>query len=335
MPETKMTNFDTIRSTEKQVVILGFGAVGKLLGSQLNNQGWTVSAIERDSFKDSQINCRRHRITVKHTQQDNDSQYETHVRTITKNEPITQLIVTTKSYNTLDAIKDITPFIGPHTTICIIQNGLGALDEIDQWLNHINLEAKLCHGITTHGIKPSGSHTITHTGHGETIIPSLGLPYPYEVMKTDPNIVEKIWLKLIVNSAINPLTAIYNIANGELLSPQFKNEFLKLAEESALIAFKYTQQLTGESQNPSQSLKAYIETAIDQCCQVAKSTALNSSSMREDILHGRPTEIDYINGFLVKQAQKYAIEVPLNAKMLDQIRLLSQSKAASHNEKDT
>ena len=114
------------------------------------------------------------------------------------------------------------------------------------------------------------------------------------------NIYDSIWTKLIINAAINPLTAITRLKNGELLEHDETRQLLSMtAEEAADVA---------RSAQPSLSVgdaTSVVET-------VCRATAFNISSMLQDVLRERRTEIDAINGAIVDRAKKMGIESPIN-----------------------
>ena len=109
-----------------------------------------------------------------------------------------------------------------------------------------------------------------------------------------------VWSKLIINAAINPLTALLKVANGELLErPAARGLMRALAEEAALVAIAEKVNL------PFRDPAAAVE-------EVARRTAANHSSMWQDIQRGAPTEIDAICGAVVHAGQRHHIPTPIN-----------------------
>jgi 2-dehydropantoate 2-reductase len=112
-----------------------------------------------------------------------------------------------------------------------------------------------------------------------------------------------LWGKLVVNSAINPLTALLDVTNGELLANEPARQLLgAVARETAGAAAALGIEL------PYPDPVAMVES-------VARLTAANSSSMRQDLRRGAPTEIDAINGAIYRQAagEKAGSEPPAAA----------------------
>jgi len=109
-----------------------------------------------------------------------------------------------------------------------------------------------------------------------------------------------IWGKLVVNAAINPLTALLRVKNGDLLERSSARELMKvLAVETAIVA-------------RAEMIDLPFNDPVSTAEEVARKTAANTSSMLQDVLRGAPTEIDAICGAVVKTAGKHGIETPAN-----------------------
>jgi len=110
----------------------------------------------------------------------------------------------------------------------------------------------------------------------------------------------RLWGKAIANSAINPLTALWRVANGELLSSQDRRTMMAhLAREALLVA-----QASGR-EPPFEDAVAYVEA-------VCRATAANRSSMLQDVERGHPTEIESINGIVVSEGLRLGVPTPFN-----------------------
>jgi len=121
-----------------------------------------------------------------------------------------------------------------------------------------------------------------------------------------------VWGKLVINSAINPLTALLQIPNGELLNrPTARALMRALAEETASIA-------------KAEKVKLPFENPGDAAEDVAQRTAANQSSMLQDVLRGAPTEINAICGAVVRTGKKHKIAAPVNNACWQLIRAMTQ-----------
>jgi 2-dehydropantoate 2-reductase len=122
-----------------------------------------------------------------------------------------------------------------------------------------------------------------------------------------------IWGKLVINSAINPLTALLRVKNGELLErPSARQLMGQLARETAQIAG--AEKIALPFSDPAAAAE-----------EVAHKTAANQSSMLQDVLRGAPTEIDAICGAIVKTAQKHGLEAPANLACWQLVKALTES----------
>ena len=224
-------------------------------------------------------------------------------------------------------LKNLCEVLTQHTALCsttiLMMNGMG----IVKIVKDIFPRATIYQASTTHGARLAENKLI-HTGSGETLI---GLEQQDQLKpKTPPlmaNIVrylnsalpstkwsknhkQVLWRKLLINSIINPLTCVHNVNNGKIvadtiINKQAKNLTLELAPLIAIY-------LPGENW---QSIFEKVES-------VANQTYTNISSMRQDILAGRLTEIDFISGYVINKAKKHGVHLPDHEKLINRVKLL-------------
>ena len=108
-----------------------------------------------------------------------------------------------------------------------------------------------------------------------------------------------VWNKLLINIGINAITALTDIKNGQVLDLEITRELSRAAVAEAMHVAR--------SQNVT-----VREDAADHVCKVAAATAVNRSSMGQDVDKKRQTEIGAINGFIVREAERLGIEAPVN-----------------------
>ncbi len=231
-------------------------------------------------------------------------------------------ILTVKSYDTETASKEILPYINDNTIVLSIQNGLDNIEKMQHSIQKNHILA----GITMHGTIFSKPGEIIHTGKGETILGELDgsqsqrLKNLVEVfnearIKTQisQDIIKEIWIKAIINSSINPLTAFFGCKNGYLLENPLLERITELVcKESISIA-------------SSQGISLSPLEIIEKTKEVIRNTAMNHSSMLQSIQKGKKTEINAINGKLVKIGIHHKIDTPLNRILTELITRLSQS----------
>ena len=219
------------------------------------------------------------------------------------------VLICVKSYDTAVASHSILPAVGDDTIVLTLQNGLTNVETISQILGKDRIIA----GITSHGATMLGAGHVRHAGAGETVIGEPGGSSSPRVeciagilrsaglqTITSRGIYNSIWAKLIINAAINPLTAITKLRNGELLQYDETRKLLSMtAEEAARVA------------SARRILLPYDDatSAVEAVC---RATSSNVSSMLQDVLRQRRTEIDAINGAIIDEARKTGTEAPIN-----------------------
>ena len=122
-----------------------------------------------------------------------------------------------------------------------------------------------------------------------------------------------VWSKLVINTAINPLTALLEVENGELLNRKSAKALMaKLALETADVA-----QALG--------INLSYEDPVKASEKVAERTAPNHSSMYQDIMRGAPTEIDAICGAIIRSGEQTGVPTPVNRTIWQLVKALSPS----------
>jgi 2-dehydropantoate 2-reductase len=228
--------------------------------------------------------------------------------------PIQHLIVATKAFDAKAALDDIQQYLSAEAQILLLQNGMGSQQAISETYPQYAVYA--C--SSTEGAYKSNHNTLVHAGSGTNSIGPMTNPASFaRLQKWLPenrftwhqDIEPVLWKKLIINSVINPLTVIYQCKNGELLKQtSIQNHMHKICTELDLLLKTL----------PFETPPAY--SLAKEICQL---TANNFSSMYQDWQHNRPTEINFITGFIVQSCQKKSISCPHNKKLLEKIQQLS------------
>lgn len=127
-------------------------------------------------------------------------------------------------------------------------------------------------------------------------------------MRVVDNVHAAVWAKLAANAAINPITALTGLRNGEILDdPDLVVTYRQIVEEMLAVM-------------DAKGIPRIKADYVDYAGYVMEVTASSRSSMLQDIRFRRRTEIDAINGAIVKEAQRRGIEVPANQLVLSLIR---------------
>lgn len=123
--------------------------------------------------------------------------------------------------------------------------------------------------------------------------------------------------KLIVNATINPLSAILNRKNGQLFnSPETTRLMQDLLSEASLVV----RSLPELKDVPNIASRFSVQSLERHVRRVAELTALNTSSMLQDTIAGRETEIDYINGYIVDRGTQLGIECPHHRHLIQMVK---------------
>jgi 2-dehydropantoate 2-reductase len=235
--------------------------------------------------------------------------------------PLRRLLVCTKAQQTLAAVQALGNAVDPAALVVLLQNGMGVREQLQALLPR----ATILHALSTEGAYRTGRFRVVHAGQGETLIGHPGqhaaaraaaaaLQCELRIAAVD-DIERRLWLKLAINSVINPLTALHACRNGEVLELPGIDELLPaLCAEASAVA-----NAEGQSFDAAQ-----VAASVRDVCRV---TAANRSSMLQDIAARRPTEIDFINGHILRTAQRHGIDCPRQAALYAQLKALEQKLA--------
>jgi 2-dehydropantoate 2-reductase len=280
-----------------KITVLGAGAIGQLFLHRLNQrhsvQCWTRQFATEQIFNFMDLEKRRHSIRVPNRQK--VWLQESHI-----------LLVCVKAFQVLEALSPLASIISSKTRIVICHNGMGTQQAISDLLPN----NALYYAMTTEAALKQ-NNVVHHTGRGITYIgatSTLQAPLEAGFLKAlnaeyKINIDDFLWQKLAINAVINPLTAQYNVKNGDLLDTQYQSTIQALCEELAAV-------MAAENH----PIKA--EMLCTQIQDVMLKTAQNYSSMHQDKTHHRQTEMSYITGYLCRCADNHGLSVPTHQHLL-------------------
>ncbi|KPB04426.1 2-dehydropantoate 2-reductase [Bacillus sp. CHD6a] len=304
--------------------IIGGGAVGLLYASQLSTQFAVTLYVKRQV---QQQLLKEQGITVLHHENGNETR-KVKVMMWENDTPLKDdlIIVATKQYG-LTAILPVLKMCTRDQSILFLQNGMSHIDLLEQFS-----KPQILVGVVEHGVKKINDCTVMWTGKGRTKIAgypvtnkdrhaaaffvngwldSIGVNFPLEVcMDYYGMMIEK----LLVNAIINPLTAIFDVRNGELLLNQYYQNCMKrLYNEMDFLVQKDNR-----------------EHMWNHICSICEKTAENSSSMKRDINAGRETEVDAILGYMINLAEKQGKSVPLTEFMYEAVKGLQHNASCKY-----
>ncbi|MDD2496948.1 MAG: 2-dehydropantoate 2-reductase [Desulfitobacteriaceae bacterium] len=304
-----------------RVVVVGAGAMGCLTGGLLAQSGIDVILFDKLNERVEPI-C-RHGLVI-----EGDSgcrSIKVQATTLADDLGTTDmLVVLVKSYDTREAVWGVRNCIGRETLVLTLQNGLGNIEAITGLVP----EERVFAGVTSHGAMLTAPGIVRHNGGakthigavvngGEGRVQNIARVLSAAGMETEfsPDIQGALWTKLIVNAAINPLTALSGLYNGELLDNSETLEVMR--------------QIVNEAMQVSAREKVNLqsEDMVSHVKSICQATAGNKSSMLMDILNGRRTEIDAINGMIVQKAKEHCLATPVNETITRLVRVIERNES--------
>lgn len=235
--------------------------------------------------------------------------------------PCDLVLVFVKSYHTDAAAASMAPMLGAATIVLTLQNGLGNVDILARHVPRHHLMA----GTTGQGANVLGPGHVQHAGSGATVIGELdGVSSPRlhrlagilnaAGLPTTPstNVLGAIWGKLLANIAINPLTAILRVRNGQLLEAPEAPEIMRAAVEEGLAVARRA------------GVDIPIADPWTHVQDIARLTGANRSSMLQDVEARRRTEIDVISGAIVREGERLEIATPVNRTLFGLVKALER-----------
>ena len=289
------------------ITIIGAGALGNMLATKLsrNNEVKLIvkkkhtALIENQKilFRDIKGNIIKSKINIG-----------------TEIENCDLIILCVKSYDAQILIQKLSNL---DTPLLLCQNGLKTMNYA---LNNINVK-RLSYLVTGNGISKIKTGISEHKGLGFTYLGNLSksksnllqnisknLKEEDMDCKIVENIEEFVWLKTVINSAINPIATLAEVKNGKLKNPELNDEVKKLCEESSKIA-------------STNGIKLPLDPWIE-INKIIEKTADNKCSMLQDLENNQQTEIDAINGELIRIGKKLSINTIYNQQVFSEINKL-------------
>jgi 2-dehydropantoate 2-reductase len=213
--------------------------------------------------------------------------------------------LTTKTYAADEALDSLAQRVANDTPIVLWQNGF----QVQEPITHRWPGPVLC-ATTSEGAYTVGTDSVVHAGHGRTYIGHLDGQYPVLAecvaatltvagLSAEPcnDMRRRLWHKLAVNAAINPLVSRYRIRNGQLRDRPFRPMVDAIIDD--LVALMAAEGIEA----PDNGWPGLVWNVIE-------TTASNRASMLQDVIAGRPTERDAILGPLLDAAQRHGIPTP-------------------------
>ncbi|MDD5220652.1 MAG: 2-dehydropantoate 2-reductase [Candidatus Bipolaricaulis sp.] len=303
-----------------KVGIIGGGALGSLFASFFTNDD--VHLLEPVNLEHG-VAINRDGLVVL----EEESTHTARVRVSARPDEIGMcdvVLLCVKAPFTREALASARALVGPHTLLVSLQNGFGITEILSEFVP----AERVFRGVTSQGSTFLGPGKIRHAGAGKTVVgpasPSAspedrgrmeklfrGAQIPFEMVASVDRLV---WEKLLVNVGINALTGIFDVRNGVLVQDEELRSVLRAAVGEAVAVAR------------AEGVPFDLDAEVKRVEEVARITGENVSSMLQDVRARRVTEIDFINGAVVRLGARHGVETPVNRLLSVLVRKLSERR---------
>ncbi len=289
-----------------KVVIVGPGAIGLLLAGLLARAKEDVWLLDHDPQRCARLAKGGFRIEGLTAAKVASAQITVDPKEVADAD---LWFICVKSYDTKNVIKPIASAFAPKAFVCTLQNGLGNVELLVENFG----PSRVLAGATNMGATLLSESSVRHAGEGETVIGRLDGAVGVELkdlrdlfqrskltLKLSRDIRSVIWSKLIINVGINALAALTRSKNGRLIEADGS---AKVMREAVAEAVKVARR---------KRIKLLYDDALAKTESVCEATSDNVASMLQDVLAKKRTEIDFLNGAIVRQGESLGIKTPVN-----------------------
>ncbi len=300
--------------------IVGSGSLGSVLGGLLIEAGYDVTMIERNEDEVELVSAKGYRLDGV----SGDRNVKPQIVGISGvTQPVDLAVLVVKSYDTREAVKTLGRLMGDDGIVLTLQNGIGNYEIIEE-----AFPGRVLLGTTTMGAMTIEPGWFRHTGFGSTTFGepdgsikerTLSIKKVLEKMNGGPvsvvdNAMGCVWSKLIVNAAINAPATLLRLRNGDLPKSGYGRRLIHNIVNECLDVVRV------------KKMRLLFDDPEGHVLEVCKGTAQNVNSMFQDILAGRKTEIDFINGAISAQAEALGLSAPVNQTLALMIGMLEESR---------
>jgi 2-dehydropantoate 2-reductase len=303
-----------------RVAVLGAGAVGCFFGGMLARAGHRVTLIGRplhvDAFRESGLHFE-------------GLGFDEHVPVEASTDPAAVrgarlVLFCVKSTDTEQAAAQIAPHLDADAVVVNLQNGVDNTERIQAKVSQPVVPA-----VVYVATEMKGPGHLKHHGRGDLVIGSLNRSSSNESneqikawfetagvpVTISDNVAGELWAKLVVNCAYNALSAIAQLPYGQLIEgPGIRDVMRDVVEETLAVA-----KASGVTMAPDTLARTY---------GIAAAMPTQYSSTAQDLARGKPTEIDHLNGYVVRRGAALGVPTPANRALHALVKLL---EAGSRN----
>ena len=306
-----------------RIAVVGAGAVGCYFGGMLARAGAPVTLIGRAQHVEA---IKRDGLFI------DSIHFKEHVSISASTELASvrdaQLVLfSVKTVDTEDTAKLLAPYLAPETNVVSLQNGVDNAERMDFAAGIQAISA-----VVYIAAEMSGAGQIKHSGRGDLVIGNsvsnqgaseselaeiaqtferAGVP-----CRISQNITLELWTKLIMNCAYNALSALSRARYGRLVADAGSLEVMKQVVAE------------GVAVGDASGVHLPADKLIAAVVELGRVVPEALSSTAQDIARGKPTEIDSLNGFLVRRGAEMGVPTPVNQTLYSLVKLLERTPLA-------
>ena len=298
-------------------LVVGPGAMGCLFASRLKKAGHEVIIADHRPERADLIN--KSGLLIEGVA----GEERVRVPVVTRRVPaeVNVALICVKANQTREAAENISSWLDLRATVLTLQNGLGNFELLEEVFG----KERVLGGVTSEGATLLGPGHARHAGRGETIIGPAGpadgpvakIVSAFEGAGFDTRSADEvenlIWGKLLINVGINALTAITRLKNGLLPAIEGTRTVMRMAVGEA------------ESVAHAKGINLPYPNAFERVLEACRATAENKASMLQDVLGQRITEIQFINGAVVREGKKIGIPTPVNLTLTSLVSAIQET----------
>ncbi len=300
--------------------VVGAGAVGGYFGGMLARAGAPVVMIGRKAFVDA-VNA--HGLIIDRP----DGQLRIHANASTEMSAVRNcalILFCVKANNTSAVAQQMAPYVSPETTVVCLQNGVDNAERVRAIARVTAIPAAVYVAVSV----PQPGH-VKHLARGDLVIgpPSEKTAEIARLLqrakipcRVSENIEGELWAKLVCNCALNAISALGRARYGEMArDPNAKALMRRVVDEALAVARASGVVMPGIGDT---------ESGMAAAMEIATQMADAFSSTAQDLNRGRPTEIDALNGYIVRRGAELGVPTPVNHALFTLVKLAEPNSDA-------
>ncbi|NGM83912.1 2-dehydropantoate 2-reductase [Paenibacillus sp. 7124] len=308
-----------------RIAVLGAGAMGSRIGAHLFEARYAV--VLYDSWKDHVAEIQRNGLRIVHEHSARTLRIKAANRPL-PGEVYDYVLLLTKSGQTEEALAGFRDIIGPDTHVVSLQNGIAGIEILPRYIP----KERILVGVTTYSSDLLGPGAVQIGGSGITYLSRLsgGSSPAVDTLEAifnaagfqtvvSEDAMQVIWEKLAFNASINPVTALTRLNAGEAGTHPLGIELMSsIVGEVAAVGHRL-------------GINVRTDEVMNQLRRACEPEACSDHlpSMLQDVLKGRKTEIEALNGAVIRLADDFGMDIPYNRALYQMVKMLDEIKGLS------